>query len=215
EKKLNGKIVFDLYQNFGFPFELTQEIAREKGIFVSKEEFDKFFKEHQAVSRKSAIKKFGGHGLIKEEGSESEEKIKKFHTATHLLHAALRKILGQNVSQQGSDINPERLRFDFSFPRKLSKEELKMIEDLVNQKIKENLEVKKEKKKLTEAIKEGALAFFKEKYSPEVFVYSIGDFSREVCAGPHVKRTLELGHFKIIKEKGLGTNLRRVYAILE
>jgi len=216
EMKIPGKFVFDFYQNYGFPFELTQEIAKEKGFLVSKEEFDQCFREHQEISRKSMEKKFGGHGLKDEKEFNFEaEKIKKLHTATHLLHAALRKILGDSVSQQGSDITPERLRFDFSFPRKLTTEELKKVEDLVNQKIKEGLVVQKEKKKLKEALQEGALAFFKEKYPPEVFVYKIGDFSKEICAGPHVENTLELGHFKIIKEEAVGANVRRIRAILE
>jgi len=216
ERKIPGKIVFDFYQNYGFPLELTQEIAKENGLLVSKEEFDQCFREHQEISRKSMEKKFGGHGLKDEKEFNFEaEKIKKLHTATHLLHAALRKVLGESVSQQGSDITPERLRFDFSFSRKLTQEELKKVEDLVNQKIKEGLVVQKEKKKLKEALKEGALAFFKEKYPPEVFVYKIGDFSKEICAGPHVENTLELGHFKIIKEEAVGANVRRIRAILE
>ena len=149
ERKIPGKIVFDFYQNYGFPFELTQEIAKENGLLVSKEEFDQCFREHQEISRKSMEKKFGGHGLKDEKEFNFEaEKIKKLHTATHLLHAALRKVLGESVSQQGSDITPERLRFDFSFSRKLTQEELKKVEDLVNQKIKERLVVQKEKKKL-------------------------------------------------------------------
>jgi len=131
------------------------------------------------------------------------------------LHAALRKILGEHVKQLGSDITPERLRFDFSHPKKLTPKEIKEIENLVNQKIKENLEVKKEEMPLEKALKSGALAFFKEKYPKKVTVYTIGDFSKEICAGPHVKRTGELGRFKIIKEESAGAGIRRIKAILE
>lgn len=156
--------------------------------------------------------------------------LRKLHTATHLLHAALRKILGNNVKQMGSDINEERLRFDFSFDRKMTEEELKKTEDLVNQKIKEDLDVKKEEMSYNKAIGSGALAFFKEKYPEKVFVYSIGPstgflqlrsgqagqvFSREICAGPHIERTGELGRFKITKEQSSSAGVRRVKAILE
>mgnify|MGYP001099734784 CR=1 FL=1 len=218
ERIMPGKVVFDFYQNYGFPFELTQEIARENDLLVSREEFEQYFRKHQEISRKSMEKKFGGHGFKEEkelDDKDKTEKIKRLHTATHLLHAALRQILGENVFQQGSDITPERLRFDFSFSRKLTPEELKNIEDLVNQKIKEGLIVKKEKKKLKDALEEGALAFFKERYPPEVYVYTIGDFSKEICAGPHVEKTSELGHFKIVKEEAVSANVRRIRAILE
>ncbi|MGC9049245.1 MAG: alanine--tRNA ligase, partial [Patescibacteria group bacterium] len=176
--------VFHLYDTYGFPFELTKELAEERGLGVSKEDFEKEFSKHQEISRAGVKKKFGGVG-------EWGEKVAPHHTATHLLHSALRQVLGKHVHQAGSDLTPERLRFDFTHPKKLSNEEIKKVEEIVNQKIKENLLVKMEEMPYEEAIKSGALAFFKEKYSPEVFVYSIGDFSREVCAGPHVKRTLE------------------------
>jgi alanyl-tRNA synthetase len=208
EKNLSSKLVFDLYQSFGFPFELVKEIVQKEGILVSEEEFKKEFQKHQEISRKGAEKKFGGIGL-----TPSYEAV-KLHTATHLLHAALRKILGEKVKQMGSDITPERLRFDFSFDRKLTREEIKEIENLVNQKIKEGLEVKREEMSLKEALKSGALAFFKEKYPERVTVYSISDFSREICAGPHVKNTSELGKFKIVKEESAGTGIRRIRAIL-
>jgi alanyl-tRNA synthetase len=208
EKNLSSKLVFDLYQSFGFPFELVKEIVQKEGILVSEEEFKKEFQKHQEISRKGAEKKFGGIGL-----TPSYEAV-KLHTATHLLHAALRKILGEKVKQMGSDITPERLRFDFSFDRKLTREEIKEIENLVNQKIKEGLEVKREEMSLKEALKSGALAFFKEKYPERVTVYSISDFSKEICAGPHVKNTKELGVFKIIKEEKIGAKTRRIRAIL-
>jgi alanyl-tRNA synthetase len=208
EKILPGKIVFDLFQSYGFPFEITKEIAKEEGLEVDEKDFQERFKKHQEISRVGAEKKFGGLGKV------IDYNMVKLHTATHLLHAALREILGEKVKQMGSDITPERLRFDFSFDRKLTKEEIKKVEDLVNQKIKEDLEVKREEMSLKDALKSGALAFFKEKYPERVTVYTIGNFSKEICAGPHVKRTSELGIFKIKKEESVGKGIRRIYAIL-
>jgi alanyl-tRNA synthetase len=208
EKILPGKIVFDLFQSYGFPFEITREVARGEGLEVDEKDFQERFKRHQEISRVGAEKKFGGLGKV------TDYNMVKLHTATHLLHAALRQILGEKVKQMGSDITPERLRFDFSFDRKLTKEEIKKVEDLVNQKIKEDLEVKREEMSLEEALKSGALAFFKEKYPERVTVYTIGNFSKEICAGPHVKRTSELGNFKIKIEESAGRGVRRIYAIL-
>jgi alanyl-tRNA synthetase len=208
EKLLPGKIVFDLFQSYGFPFEITKEIAKEEGLDADEKDFQERFKKHQEISRVGAEKKFGGLGKV------IDYNMVKLHTATHLLHAALREILGEKVRQMGSDITPERLRFDFSFDRKLTKEEIKKVEDLVNQKIKEDLEVKREEMNLEDALKSGALAFFKEKYPERVTVYTIGNFSKEICAGPHVKRTSELGNFKIKKEESAGKGVRRIYAIL-
>jgi alanyl-tRNA synthetase len=208
EKILPGKVVFDLFQSYGFPFEITKEIAKEEGLEVDEKDFQERFKKHQEISRIGAEKKFGGLGEV------IDYNMVKLHTATHLLHTALRQILGEKVRQMGSDITPERLRFDFSFDRKLTKEEIKKVEDLVNQKIKEDLEVKKEEMSLEDALKSGALAFFKEKYPERVTVYTIGNFSKEICAGPHVKRTSELGNFKIKKEESAGKGIRRIYAIL-
>jgi alanyl-tRNA synthetase len=205
----SGIAAFDLYQSYGFPLELTQEMVKEKGGVLNVEEFKEALRKHQEISRVGAEKKFGGLGVI------TDYNMVKLHTATHLLHAALREILGEKVKQMGSDITPERLRFDFSFDRKLTEEEIKKVEDLVNQKIKEDLEVKKEEMSLKEALKSGALAFFKEKYPERVTVYTIGNFSKEICAGPHVKRTSELGKFKILKEESAGAGIRRIRAILE
>ncbi|PJB08101.1 alanine--tRNA ligase, partial [bacterium (Candidatus Gribaldobacteria) CG_4_9_14_3_um_filter_33_9] len=166
------------------------------------------------ISRAGAEKKFGGVG--KEAGYETA----RLHTATHLLHSALRKILGEHVKQMGSDITPVRLRFDFSHNQKMSSEELEQVEDLVNQKIKEDLIIKKEEMSLKNALESGALAFFKEKYPETVSVYSIFNsktgeiFSKEICAGPHVDKTSELAHFKIIKEESSGANIRRIKAII-
>jgi len=217
QKIIPGKVAFDLYQSYGFPLELTKEMAGEEEFIVDEEGFKREFEKHQEISRAGAEKKFGGVG------KEASYEAAKLHTATHLLQAALRQILGSHVKQMGSDITPQRLRFDFSHPKKMSAEEIKKVEDLVNQKIKDDLEVKKEEMSLKEALRSGALAFFKEKYPEKVTVYSIGDpsdpsgrvFSKEICAGPHVKRTGELGHFKIVKEESLGSGLRRIRAVLE
>ena len=212
---IGGKEAFYLYETFGFPLELIEEISKEKGIKVDKAGFFEAQKKHQEISRKGAQRKFGGVGIEMLETQKDKEKVTKLHTATHLLHQALREILGKSVRQMGSDITPERLRFDFSFPRKLKKEEIKKVEDLVNQKIQENLPVIKKEMKFEEAQKIGALAFFKERYPEDVSVYFIGDFSKEVCAGPHVKETGVLGKFKIIKEESAGTGVRRIKAILK
>lgn len=210
-----GEVAFDLYQSYGFPLELTIELAQDEKMTVDQKGFQIKFKEHQEISRKSSERKFGGHGVDKITKIEEREKVTKLHTATHLLHAALREILGSQVQQMGSDISPERLRFDFSFPRKLSQDEIVKIENLVNQKIKEDIKVEKREMSLEEALQSGALAFFKEKYPPKVMVYTIGNFSKEICSGPHVERTSQVGKFKIIKEEGLGKNVRRIRAIVE
>ena len=222
--EINGEEAFHLFDTYGFPLELTLELAKEKNIKVDVKGFEKAFKKHREISRAGVEKKFGGGG----------EFSPKLHTATHLLHAALRQILGEHVKQMGSDITPQRLRLDFSHPQKMTEEEIRKVENLVNQKIKEDLEVKKEETSYEEAIKSGALALvkedkssfppsfplrgnsvFKEKYPEKVTVYSINNFSKEICAGPHVKRTSELGHFKIIKEESSGAGVRRIRAILE
>ncbi len=208
-KDIDGEEAFDLYQSYGFPLELTEELAKEKGFKVDKKGFEKAIKKHQKVSRAGIEKKFGGVG------KEATLEASKLHTATHLLHQALREVLGGHVKQMGSDITPKRLRFDFSHSAKMTEEEIKKVEEIVNQKIKEDLEVKKEEMSYQEAMKSGALAFFKEKYPEKVTVYSIGNFSKEICAGPHVKRTSELGKFKIIKEESSGAGVRRIRAILE
>ncbi len=201
---ISGRQAFDLYQSYGFPIEMTKEIAKEQGQQVDEKGFKQALKKHQEISRAGKEKKFGGGGQFSP----------KLHTATHLLHSALRKVLGNKVKQMGSDITLERLRFDFSFDRKLTSKEIKKVEDLVNQKIKENLEVKKQEMPLKQAIKSGALSFFKEKYPEKVSVYSIGDISKEICAGPHIKRTSELGQFKIIKQESSSAGIRRIKAIL-
>jgi len=217
-KEINGEEAFFLYETYGFPLELIEEIAQEKGIKIDKEGFYQAQKKHQEISRAGAKRKFGGVGIEYIETEADKEKVTKLHTATHLLHQALREVLGKEVRQMGSDINPERLRFDFSFSRKLTPEEIKKVEDIVNQKIKESLPVIKKEMPFQEAIKAGALAFFKERYPDVVSVYFIGDpskaFSKEVCAGPHVQNTSELGEFKIIKEESVGVGVRRIKATL-
>ncbi|MCD6550146.1 alanine--tRNA ligase [bacterium] len=207
---IDGRDAFRIYETYGFPLEMIEEIAKEKGRkIINRENFEKEFKRHQEISRAGAEKKFGGIG------KGATYQATKLHTATHLLHQALRQVLGKHVRQMGSDITPQRLRFDFAHPRKLTEDEIRKVEEIVNQKIREDLEVHKEKMPLEKALKSGALAFFKEKYPPEVTVYTIGNFSKEICAGPHVKRTSELGHFKIIKEESCGAGIRRIRAILE
>jgi len=212
---ISGEQAFNLYQSYGFPLEMIEEIAKDNNMTVDKRGFSREFEKHQEISRKGMHKKFGGHGIEKVENKKIRVKITRLHTATHLLQAALRRVLGKGVQQVGSDINKDRLRFDFTFPRKLDKVEIKKVEDLVNQKIKEDLPVIKEEMTLNEALKSGALAFFKEKYPPKVSVYSIGNFSKEVCAGPHVSHTGLLGHFRIVKEESCGAGKRRIKAILD
>jgi alanyl-tRNA synthetase len=221
DPEFNGEKAYNWYATSGVPFDIIKEIAEEeKRIKLGKSfelDFEKARKKHQEISRAGVEKKFGGVG--KDAGLIQA----KLHTATHLLHAALREILGKEVRQMGSDITPQRLRFDFSFSRKLTPEEIKKVEDLVNQKIKEDLEVKKEEMSYEGAIKSGALAFFKEKYPEKVLVYSISNpsirsgqfFSKEICAGPHIRRTSELGKFEIVKEESSGAGIRRIRAILE
>jgi len=204
---ITGEEAFHLYDTHSLPFEMTQELAKEYKIRVE-EGFEAAFKKHQEISRAGAEKKFGGVG------KEATYEATKLHTATHLLHASLRKILGSHVKQMGSDITSQRLRFDFSHPQKMTPEEIKKVQDLVNQKIQEDLEVKKEEMPYREALKSGALAFFKEKYPERVTVYSINNFSKEICAGPHVGRTSELGQLKITKEESTGAGTRRIRAIL-
>lgn len=214
-QKVDGKMAFDLYQNDGFPLELTLDFLRQKGIdFDKKSEkvFREEFEKHQELSRKTAAHIFKG-GL-----ADQSIQTTRLHTATHLIHASLRKILGESVSQKGSNITSERLRFDFSFSRKLTDEEIARIEKMVNDVVDKNLPVVFEEKPLDEAIKEGALHFFAERYGKVVKVYTVGDpeggyFSKEVCGGPHVKNTKEVGRVKIIKQEKLGLGVIRIYAV--
>lgn len=209
EDSLPGEIVFRLYDTYGFPPEVTEEIAKEHNLKVDMETFNNLFKNHQEKSRQASTAKFKG-GL-----KSTGEMETKYHTATHLLNQALKEVLGDHIHQKGSNITEERLRFDFSHPEKVSKEDLQKVEDIVNQKIKEDLPVTCKVMSKEEALSSGAEAMFIDKYGEEVKVYFIGDFSKEICGGPHVKSTKELGHFKIKKEESSSSGVRRIKAILE
>lgn len=220
---ITAQDAFYLYETFGLPFELVQEMAGEKMQGVTRKEFGRAFETHQKKSRAGAEKKFGGHGLLLDTGelkAKDEEELKKvmrLHTATHMMQAALRKILGPEVQQRGSDITAERTRFDFAFSRKLTDEEKQRVEDLVNEQIKKDLPVGFVKMPIEAAKKTGALYFFKEKYPEEVNVYYVGHsladaFSKEFCGGPHVTHTREIGRFKILKEEAVGAGVRRIRA---
>ena len=206
---IDGKMVFRLYDTYGFPPEVTEELALENGMTIDKEEFQKLFKEHQEKSRAGAEQKFKG-GL-----AGTGEMETKYHTATHLLNAALKQVLGTHVHQRGSNITAERMRFDFSHPAKMTDEEKQKTENLVNQWISEAIPVEHFEMKKDEAIRQGAEAMFIEKYGDIVSVYKIGDISIELCGGPHVQNTSELGHFKIKKEESSSSGVRRIKAILE
>lgn len=206
---LSKDLAFRLYDTYGFPIELTVELASEKNIKVDEEGFYQKFKEHQEKSRAGAEQKFKG-GL-----SGTGEMQVKYHTATHLLNAALKKVLGNHVHQKGSNITEERMRFDFSHDKKMTEEEKQEVERLVNQYIKEGIEVEKLEMNKEEALKLGAEAMFVDKYGDVVTLYKIGDISLEFCGGPHVKNTKELGTFKIIKEEASSSGVRRIKAILE
>ncbi len=206
---IDGKTIFKLYETYGFPPEITADLAQEKGYKIDLTEFDKLFKEHQEKSRLGSEQKFKG-GL-----AEQNEITTAYHTATHLLHQALRNVLGDHVKQSGSNITTERLRFDFSHPERMTPEQIKQVEDIVNEQIKRDLNVVSEEMPLEEAKKSGAIGLFENKYGDTVKVYTIGDFSKEICGGPHVKHTGELGHFKIKKEESSSAGIRRIKAILE
>ena len=208
-KEINKDIAFKLYDTYGFPIELTEELAKEQGLTVDTEGFKQKFAEHQAKSREGATQKFKG-GL-----ASTGEMETKYHTATHLLNAALKKVLGPHVHQKGSNITAERMRFDFSHNSKMTDEEKKQAEDLVNEYIKMAIPVERMEMPKEEALKLGAEAMFIEKYGDIVSVYKIGDVSMELCGGPHVHNTSELGHFKIKKEEASSAGVRRIKAILE
>ena len=205
---IDGAILFKLYETYGFPPEVTSDLAKEKGFTVDMAGFDKLFAEHQQKSRQGSEQKFKG-GL-----AEQNEITTAYHTATHLLHKALKVVLGDHVRQNGSNITTERLRFDFNHPQKMTKEEIQQVEDLVNEKIKEDLPVTCEEMTLEEAKASGATGLFENKYGDRVKVYTIGDFSKEICGGPHVTHTGELGTFKIKKEESSSSGVRRIKAIL-
>ena len=216
-KTITGKKSFDLFQTYGFPLELTKEMAAEKGQEVDEKGFNKELKKHQELSRVASSGMFRG-GL----GGQTEMET-RYHTATHLLHQALKTVLGDHVKQAGSNITAERMRFDFTHPEKMTPEEIIETENIVNREIEKGLEVKCEEMSLEEAKKSGAVGIFDQKYGEKVKVYSIGDpsansgqvFSKEICGGPHVKNTKELGKFKIVKEESSSAGVRRIKAILE
>ncbi len=204
-EKIDGKQAFYFYQSYGFPFEITEEIMKEKGQTLNREEFQQEVEKHKDLSRSASVGKFKG-GLA----DQSEQTI-KYHTVTHLIHQALYDVL-TNVRQEGSNITAERLRFDFYAEKKPAPEEIKKVEEIVNQKIQQSLPVRFEILSKVEADKIGARSFFKEKYGDKVKVYFIGDYSKEFCGGPHVKNTKELAKIKIYKFEKIGSNLYRIYA---
>ena len=207
--KISATDAFNLLQSYGFPLEITVELAAEKGIIVDVEGFEEKLKQHQTLSRTGAEQKFKG-GLI-----DHSDMSVKYHTATHLLHKALKIVLGDHVQQKGSNITPERLRFDFSHPDKMTPEQIKQTEDLVNEQIKKDMQVTREEMSVTKAKEKGALGLFEHKYGDTVSVYTMGNFSCEICGGPHVEHTGILGTFKITKEESASAGVRRIKAILE
>lgn len=208
ENRLSAEEVFRLYETYGFPQELTKEIAEENGFILDLTEIDKLFKAHQEKSRLGSEQKFKG-GL-----AEQNETTIAYHTATHLLHKALRIVLGEHAVQKGSNITTERLRFDFAHPQKVTKEELEEVEKIVNEQIQKDLKVICEEMSYEEAKESGAIGLFENKYGEKVKVYTIGDFSKEICGGPHVEHTGVLGTFKIKKEEASSAGVRRIKAVL-
>lgn len=209
QKVMSGRLAFKLYDTYGFPIELTDELAAEHGMTVNRPEFDEAFKKHQELSRASSGDTFKG-GL-----ADHSEQTTKYHTATHLLHKALRMVLGDHVAQKGSNITAERLRFDFSHPAPMSDDEVARVQAIVNEQIAKDLPVTMAMMPLEEAKASGAIALFGEKYEAVVKVYSIGEFSKEVCGGPHVERIGSLGKFVIQKEQSSSAGVRRIRAVLE
>ncbi len=208
-KDIDAKSAFKLYESFGLPFGFIKELDPNKTKSLKQEDFDKEFQKHQEISRRGLDQKFKG-GLL-----DHSEETTKLHTATHILNEVLRKVVSPDIRQKGSNITKERLRFDFNFDRKFTQDEIKEVENKVNEIIGQDLEVSKEEMPLEEALKSGAQAEFGVKYPKVVSVYKIGNFSKEICLGPHAKRTSELGKFKIIKEESSGAGIRRIKAILE
>ncbi|ULQ60592.1 alanine--tRNA ligase [Brucepastera parasyntrophica] len=209
QKTIPGRLAFKLYDTYGYPIELTEELAAENGLRVNREEFDEAFKKHQDLSRAGSEQIFKG-GL-----ADNSEQTTAYHTATHLLQQALQEVLGDHVNQKGSNITAERMRFDFTHPQPMTQEEIARVEQIVNDQIAADLPVKMEILPLEEAKKMGAKALFGEKYEDIVKVYCIGEFSKEVCGGPHVGRTGNMGVFKIVKEQSSSAGVRRIRAVLE
>jgi len=216
QEKIDGTKAFYFYESFGFPLEMTEEILNERGLKLTDEErkdFDNAFEKHQILSRAGSEQKFKG-GL-----ADNSEQTTKLHTATHLLHASLRRVLGNHAEQRGSNITPERLRFDFSCLDKMTPEQIQVVEDLVNEQIAKKLPVDCIEMTVEEAKEKGAMGLFGHKYGDKVKVYTIGTetdlFSREICGGPHVKNLSELGKFKIQKEESSSKGVRRIKAVVE
>lgn len=208
ETVIGGKQAFHLYDTYGFPVEITREMAKERGFGVDLDGYNAAFEEHQSKSKAGSEQKFAC-GL-----ADHKEATTNLHTATHLLHAALKKVLSEDVNQKGSNITEERLRFDFNFERPMTPEEIKKVEALVNEKIKENIPVVMKEISLEDAKAEGFTGLFESKYGERVKTYSIGDFSKEICGGPHAATTGELGSFKIVKEQSSSAGVRRIKAVL-
>ncbi len=208
KNEIDANIVFRLYDTYGFPPEVTKELAKENDMTVDLKGFEELFKAHQEKSRQGSTQKFKG-GL-----ADQNEKTICYHTATHLLHQALRTVLGDHVKQSGSNITEERLRFDFTHPQKMTKEEIQKVEELVNEQIQRDLPVTCEEMNYEDAKKSGAIGLFTDKYGDKVKVYTIGDFSKEICGGPHVTHTGDMGRFKIKKEESSSSGIRRIKAVL-
>ena len=207
---ISGKASFKLFDTYGFPIEMTIELAREHGLKVNVDDFNKAFEEHRKKSQAGAEQKFKG-GL-----ADHSETTTRLHTATHLMHKALKIVLNdENANQKGSNITEERLRFDFTFPRAMTPEEVKEVEKLVNEAIAADVEITCEEMTVEEAKAQGAVGLFTAKYGEKVKVYTMGTFSKEICGGPHAKRTGELGHFRIVKEQSSSAGVRRIKAVLE
>ena len=209
QKIMSGRLAFKLYDTYGFPIELTEELAAEGGLKVNRAEFDEAYKKHQELSRA------GSEAVFKGGMADHSEISTRYHTATHLLHKALKAVLGDHVAQKGSNITSERVRFDFSHSAPMTKEELAEVERIVNEQISRDLPVSMDMMKLEDAKASGAIALFGEKYEPVVKVYTMGDFSKEVCGGPHVVSTGILGKFRIQKEQSSSAGVRRIYGVLE
>lgn len=207
-KVIDGVVAFNLYATYGFPIEMTRELAKEHGLTVDEAGFEKHFAEHQKSSHAGAEQRFKG-GL-----ADSSAQSARLHTATHLLHAALRRVLGDEVAQKGSNITPERLRFDFSFGRKVTKDELAQVEALVNEWIKADVPVVMTETTVEDAKKEGAIGLFESKYGERVRMYTMGEYTKEICGGPHASHTGELVSFKILKEESSSAGVRRIKAVI-
>jgi alanyl-tRNA synthetase len=207
QTQISGKTAFKLYDTYGFPLELTQELAAERGMTIDIDGFNKAEEKHKEASKQ-------GEGVFKGGLADHSEQTTRLHTATHLLHKALKIVLGDHANQKGSNITPERLRFDFSHGEKMTREQLDQVEDIVNEQIQRALSIQCDTMAIEEAKAQGATALFTAKYGEQVKVYTMGDFSKEVCGGPHAQNTSELVAFKILKEESSSAGVRRIKAII-